>query len=305
MGLCTVSILLMLLFMASIVADNPTAIVQPYDGPDPGYIVAESDTGLGNRLRVMAAYMHVGEARFEGAHLVFVWDINPACPAHFLEIFQPIQNVIFATNSSRYVLDKGAKIVYENSNAVLDWTLRMNHIPKNRFGSPTWGQIEYDMYRRFRPTAAVMAKVEHFVHEHRICDCVAMHIRLTDLAEDMKKKNKHVNVQSYLDYVDSLPADRIVYLMTDNAATQRLFLDKYGPKRILVHRNIISPVNSSSTIVSESMPADIRHTTLEHTLVDVLIAAHAKEFKPAMYSSLSDVVKLFHSIGRQDWKWCS
>jgi len=105
-------VLLLLLACTLTAADNPTAIVQPYSGLDPGYIVAESDTGLGNRLRVLAAYMHVGAARYEGAHLVFVWDVTPACPAHFLEIFQPIQNVIFATNSSRYVLDKGAKVVY-------------------------------------------------------------------------------------------------------------------------------------------------------------------------------------------------
>ncbi len=126
--------------------DNPTAIVKPYDGPDPGYILAESDSGLSNRLRVLAAYMHIGEYKFGGAHLAFVWDVNSACPAHFLEIFQPIQNVIFATNSSRYVLDKHAKIVYENSWAVLPWTLAQNDIPKNKFGLPTWGQIEHHQY---------------------------------------------------------------------------------------------------------------------------------------------------------------
>jgi hypothetical protein len=316
----------LLLISTQVVGDNPTAIVQPYDGPDPGYIVAESDTGLGNRLRVLAAYMHVGKARFDGAHLVFVWDVNPACPSHFLELFQPIQNVVFATNSSRYVLDKGAKIVYENSNAIFDWTMRMNHIPRNRFGFPTWGQIEYDMYKKYKPTPAVMTKVTAFVKEYNICECTAMHIRLTDLAADMKKKNKQVNVQSYIDYVDSRPADEKIYLMTDNAETQQMFTEKYGPSRILVHNKISSHLRvfdtnalpgastmSNITSLSEvddavgrprDLPADTRHTTLEHTLIDVLIAAHTKEFKPAIFSSLSDVVKLFHTIGRNEWKWC-
>ena len=44
--------------------DNPTAVVPASTGPDPGYIVAESDAGLSNRLRVLAAYMYVGESRF-------------------------------------------------------------------------------------------------------------------------------------------------------------------------------------------------------------------------------------------------
>lgn len=37
-------ILLYLLCLSN--SDNPTAIVKPYDGPDPGYILAESDGGL-------------------------------------------------------------------------------------------------------------------------------------------------------------------------------------------------------------------------------------------------------------------
>ena len=321
-----ISLLSVALLSAGVVGDNPTAIVQPYDGPDPGYIIAESDTGLGNRLRVLAAYMHVGSARFEGAHLVFIWDINPACPSHFLELFQPIQNVVFATNSSRYVLDKGAKIVYENSNAIFDWTMRMNHIPRNKYGFPTWGQIEYDMYKKYKPIPPIISKVMSFVKRHNICNCAAMHIRLTDLAADMKKKNKHVNVQSYFEYVDSRPESQSIYLMTDNAETQRMFLDKYGPQKILVHdtistylhifdANLVPGSSSMSNITSSSeindiveqqhgLHSDTRHTTLEHTLIDVLIAAHANEFKPAIFSSLSDVVKLFHTIGRNEWKWC-
>lgn len=315
-----------LLENSSVSSDNPTAIVQPYDGPDPGYIIAESDTGLGNRLRVLAAYMHVASARFDGAHLAFVWDVNPACPSHFLEIFQPIQKVVFATNSSRYVLDKGAKIVYENSNAIFDWTLRMNHIPRNKFGFPTWGQIEYDMYKRFRPTSAIMTKVNAFVEKHRMCSCSAMHIRLTDLAADMAKKNKHVNLDSYFAYVDSRPKEESVYLMTDNAETQRAFLDRYGPGKILVFETISGVLHafdpdlppgttSSKNLTSLSLigtesrpdgiPEDLRHTSLEHTLVDVLIAAHATDFKPAIFSSLSDVVRMFKSIGRQEWNWCA
>ena len=175
--------------------DNPTAIVKPYDGPDPGYILAESDAGLSNRLRVLAAYMYVGEHKFEGAHLIFVWDVNSACPGHFLELFQPIEKVVFATNSSRYVLDKGAKIVYENSWAVFHWTLSQNGIPRNKFGQPSWGQIEHGMYSRFHPTQSVMKKVFDFVKKYRICDCSAMHIRLTDMSQHMKKKRKAIQCQ--------------------------------------------------------------------------------------------------------------
>ena len=67
---------------------------------------------------------------------------------------------------------------------------------------------------------------------------------------------------------------------------------------ILVYNQIqISGIDSSSR------PVDYRHTTLEHTIIDVLIAAHTKHFKPSLYSSLSDLVRNYHAIGKHDWNW--
>ena len=63
------SIIGVLLLIRLVESDNPTAIVAPYSGTDPGYILAESDGGLSNRLRVLAAYMYIAEAKYEGAHL--------------------------------------------------------------------------------------------------------------------------------------------------------------------------------------------------------------------------------------------
>jgi hypothetical protein len=336
-------------------ADNPTAIVKPYDGPDPGYILAESDGGLSNRLRVLAAYMWVGYANHAGAHLVFIWDVNEPCPGHFLEIFEPIDTVIFATNHSRYVLDKAAKIVYENSLAVFTWTLQMNNIPKAKYGFPTWGQIEYEMYKRFVPTRRVMDKVTEYVRRHNICEASAMHLRVTDLAVHMARKKQAVNINSYFQFVESRPADEPIYLLTDNPESQNLFLQKYGPEKILVYsviKNETAPlvlgkdmqkakdvdataiahgpalqhgkkghvvgVASASASGDESvghaqgsqptqpqLAQDHRFTTLEHTLIDILIASHSKHFKPAMYSSLSDLVKILGNIGKRERGWCS
>ena len=52
---------LLLYTMRCISSDNPTAIVPPMNISDPGYLLAESDGGLGNRLRVLAAYMYIGK----------------------------------------------------------------------------------------------------------------------------------------------------------------------------------------------------------------------------------------------------
>jgi len=348
-------LLLLLLVPLSVLSDNPTAIVKPYDGPDPGYILAESDGGLSNRLRVLAAYMWIAYAKFGGAHLVFVWDVNEACPGHFLQVFEPVPTVVFATNSSRYVLDKNAKIVYENSLAVFQWTMQMNNIPKNKFGMPSWNEIEYKMYSRFVPNREVMTKVNAFVTKHRICNASAMHIRVTDLAVHMARKKKGVNINAYVEFVESRPAEEPIYLLTDNPTTQRLFLEKYGRKKILVYEDIkgneeqqavqlTNKVNDLAGMIihggdsnppsavagnssppprrgggvghgkakhhhhrggNNSLSEDHRFTTIDHTLIDVLIAAHAKNFKPAIFSSLSDLVSMFKSIGYRDRGWCS
>lgn len=341
-------ITLIILLLQLIAGDNPSAIIKPYDGPDPGYIVAESDGGLSNRLRVLAAYMWVAYSKYNGAHLVFIWDVNEACPGHFLQIFEPIPSVIFATNSSRYVLDKNAKVVYENSLAVFTWTLMMNDIPKSRYGMPSWSDMEYRMYSRYVPIRDVMDKASIYIKQYNICNSSAMHIRLTDLSIHLNKKKKHVNIQSYMDYVDNSPKHESIYLLTDNPTTQKLFLDKYGRQKILVYNEILSAdkqkpmilrndpnkiingqgsvnindnvntvITSANNIHTSSikyginknrkhhnLTDDHRYTSTEHTLIDVIIAAHAKNFKPAMFSSLSDLVNMYQKIGRKEWGWC-
>jgi hypothetical protein len=74
--LCSVRLILLICWTnwPSIVSDNPTAIVTPYSGPDPGYILAESDGGLSNRLRVLAAYMYIAEAQHQGFFYIYHHD---------------------------------------------------------------------------------------------------------------------------------------------------------------------------------------------------------------------------------------
>ena len=316
-----------ILFIYLIYCDNPTSIVKPYNGSDPGYILAESTSGLANRLRVLAAYMYVAQFKYEQAHLVFIWDKNHACPGHYLSIFEPINNVIFATNSSRYVLDKHAKVVYENSYAVFNWIMQMNHIPKSKFGYPTWNQIHYQMYSKYYPTREVMLKASNFIERYNICNSSAMHLRTTDLDKIMPSRKK-TNLQHYFKFVESRPIGEKVFLLTDDPKTQRMFIHKYGKNKIIVYRDIkeaheqpsLFVTNSKDKIINHNtggillpmqfnnilnLTEDHRYTSLEHTLIDVIIAAHAKEFKPSGFSSLSDLVLTFESIGKRDRGWCN
>jgi len=58
----------------------------------------------------------------------------------------------------------------------------------------------------------------------------------------------------------------------------------------------------ASPLSSSVLPIDYRYTTIEHTLMDVLIASHAKYFHPAGYSSMSDFTKTMRTMHR--WDYC-
>jgi hypothetical protein len=120
--------------------------------------------------------------------------------------------------------------------------------------------------------------------------------------------------------------------MTDNPMTQQRFIDKYK-HRIKVYNSIsttslvnkpinittspsgIKSIQDSSIIVlnqtldeyasplsNSVLPIDYRYTTIEHALMDVLIASHAKNFFPAGYSSMSDFTKIMRIMHR--WDYC-
>ncbi len=272
--------------------------------------------------------MWVGHARYDGAHLAFIWDINAACPGHFLELFHPISTVIFATNISRYVLDKHAKVVYENSASVFSWILRMNNIP--RYGRPPWGEIESMMYARYTPLPHVLHKVEKYVIKHNICYCSAMHIRRTDLQKDLERSKKHPpSLHPFIRFTDSRPNSEPVFLITDCPETQAMFINKYGSEKILVYQTIPNSITFSnisnrymttSTSASTSdtvtdmtkkkkgmdLPLDYRFTSLEHALIDIMIAGYSRDFKGSPYSSLSELVTRFAHNGNGRWgrSWC-
>jgi hypothetical protein len=297
------------------------------------------DAGLANRLRVLAAYMWIATTTYSNAHLVFIWDVNAACPGHYLELFQPIANVIFASNTSRHIFADNALAAFEHNTFGFGWIMRTHNIPKNRYGFPTWGEIENKMYSKFIPQPRITSIVNSYVQQYNICTSAAMHVRATDLQMHLIRDGKKpVSIIPYHRFVDHRPDAQAVYLLTDCPSTQAQLLEKYGSSKILVYSRMNQPFsvnsnNTSAVITSTaintvattatattadtnnantattniSFPEERRYTTLEHTLIDTLIAAHVpyRDFKGAPYSSLSELVSRLSHLGRQQLMWCS
>ena len=147
-----------------------------------GYIIAESDGGLSNRLRVLISHMFLAEALHNNAHLVFIWDVNEACPGHFLQIFKPIPQVTFTssdfinlsdesrnTTVSWNELARNAIKIYPKSRDGFEQTMfayDVNYIVKRRF----WWDIQLRLWEYIIPTRELEEKIEDYVKEHNVCN---------------------------------------------------------------------------------------------------------------------------------------
>ena len=155
-----------------------------------------------------------------------------------------------------------------------------------------------------------------------------MHIRKTDLDLDLARTPKKlVTYDLFYRWVEKQRHEEPVYLMTDNRQTQLHFQNtyntaKYPMQKILVYSNItddpVSSSNSSSAVVEQlfqgserqrkkikkkqqpqkPLAVDHRFTSLEHAAIDILIAAHAWDFRTSPFSSVSDLVKMMNFLHR-------
>jgi len=210
------------------------------------YIVAESNGGLANRLRALAAYLFLAEQKYNGAHTTFIWDTNSACPGHFLSLFEPIPKLIFATNSSREIVNKHALVVYNNT------MQGFTQIMKDHSIGGADRKHEYIHRKYFHPTREIMQKVNDFVNQHNMCNMSAVHLRTTDLDKIMPQ-HRRTNFRNIYKFVESRPEGEKVFLLTDDPKTQQHMMDKYGEK-IVVYRKI---ANETETGLGRSTIFDV------------------------------------------------
>ena len=129
-----------------------------------------------------------------------------------------------------------------------------------------------------------------------------MHIRKTDLDLELGPK-KRSGYGIYYRWVESRPIDEPVFLITDDPKTQNHFIEKYGGGKIKTYK-IMNLQNNTNPSIEEKLPLAIDHrfTTLDHAIIDIVIAAHGRDFRSSPFSSVSDLVKMFNLLHR--WRWC-
>ncbi|RYG65002.1 hypothetical protein EON64_12830 [archaeon] len=225
-----------------------------------------------------------------------IWDVNEACPGHFLQYFKPIENITFITNHTRHLFEPFAVRVYPNSRLTFSQTLMLydvdNYLPKRY-----WFHSEMSHWRMLQLTREMTDRLVPFVQRHNVCNASAAHIRMTDLDQILQRKRRF-NLNSLRFWIDRLPPDRPVFIMSDNPEAQDELLQAYGQDKILVY----APIPKAAVNASQ-MSSEFRYTSLEHTVMDIFIAAHATQFRPAGFSSISDFVRTLNAL--HWYEWCS
>lgn len=260
--------------------------------------------------RVLAAYLHVSREVFH-ADLLFIWDVNVACPGHFLEIFQPIKGVSFISNSSSQAMEPYATAVFPITSCRFEIIMKDHGFERNSLRGH-----ETQLYRNFIPTREILRTVDNFLFDKDVRNFSSMHLRQTDMHAVLSLKQRATDA-SYDRFIDTRPENEKMYLLSDNPFGQKRFLDKYGD-RIIVYKKIIIPSNFVSHSHSTdcwnfdqnidkkkkniTLPLSYRYTSLQHTLIDVIISAKSIVFKGSPFSSLSDLVVRFRSVLKEAGK---
>lgn len=279
------------------------------------YIIGECDEGLSNRLRVLLSLMHASHVLHNNSNIMMVWDVNDACPGHFLQLYQPIKKVTFITSATKSIFAPNATKVYPITSMGIRQFCETYDI-KYRF------KLDSQLWALLTPIQSIEDQVNDYVDRNNICSITAMHIRKTDL-EDRLLAKRRTAIQKFFDWVESQPPAEPVYLLTDNPETQLLFLRKYGIEKIKVFKiftqlDLQRPINDTTKLVlarkiqnsrnhsynssSSHLAPSHRYTTLEHTLIDALIASRSRKFRISAFSSLSEYIEFIRRLNR--FKWC-
>jgi hypothetical protein len=225
---------------------------------EPSFVLVTVE-GLCARLSSVLSHRLVALAMER--QLLVVWSPDDACMGHFLDHFQPL---------------RGVRFIEAEEAAALPPEL---HVPRTidyheliRHNSGHEALCFADLVPLPEVEAAVAANLNVLGSE-----ALAVHVRRTDhfsLRTERVAPTSDVDFYAFLD----APANRSrpIYLATDNAATQRRFLDRYGTR-----------VRACTHIADSDR---LRHTSLRASVVDLLTCAACCVFKGSAFSSFSDSI---------------
>lgn len=278
------------------------------------YIATGSYAGLCNRLRVLTTYYHLAQKEFNGSTLLFVWESNHETPAHFLELFQPIDGITFISMSDYDLLNSEA--LFSRSPHVTSYksSLEILRYHKISINPKQWHHIRRSLYSLLKPVYFIQNIIDEFVKQNEMCQMSAIHVRHTDLEVLMDASNtSHFVDDDYFRFISTRPIGESIFLLTDNAGTQNKFLNSH-PKVIVLERIMMMSNEETSEHAkkTEQVSSDFSHrkvadcpvrfgsrcTPVSQVVTEMFIAAHSKAFFGSTLSSVTETIHILRNVYR-------
>ena len=233
----------------------------------PSPIVLFAVEGLCARLSTVLSFRLVALA--ENRDLLVVWTPDSACEGHFLDIFLPLEGVTFIESEEADRIPQEHHIV-----GSIDFHDCIRHD----------GGREANCFAALSPRPDIQDAVAANLRALGP-DAAAIHVRRTDHFAQTCSRALATTDTEFDQFLDA-PAHcgRLVYVATDNQATQARFVGKYSER-----------VRCSSSLIQQrnvQQPLPLRHSSLRAAVVDLLTCASCRVFKGSAYSSFSDVISL-------------
>jgi hypothetical protein len=253
-------------------------------------VIAECDGGFGNRLRSLFFFMYLASWKYN-AKLMYIWEVNDACPGHFLSIYAPLENVTFITRQHARELFAGSQgplspvVRFRNSRQNIEFFANSFKIPVN------YNEVLGMGMAQLRLLEPIHAKIYDFVTRNDICNAVGLHVRRTDLHDELPAI-KRMSYENTFWFVHSYPGEGItLFVATDNADTQQVFRRYWGSNQTKVKRLLfyadIDGERANKAIGSGKVSTEYRHTDLETAIIDMYVLSYTKAFRQSLYSSYS------------------
>jgi len=222
----------------------------------PHHLFTTQDYGLANRLRgYLGAWAH---AQREGCILDVLWNESPACPYRIQELFEPLPNTRFITDT------ESTDYIYRTSDHG-----HIVHILRSH-GINT--DIATHLFGSLKPVETIRAKLRAIAPSLR--NAIGFHVRRTDHIAYAAQYGGTTSLNDFWSHADEQP-DAPIFLACDEPATLVAFRNKYGD-RILTAKDFGATPTSS-----------LRYTDGEHAVLDLYCLAMCKVFRGTRASSFS------------------
>lgn len=230
-------------------------------------------------MRVLAGFKYVAEHRFNTPYLVVVWNSRTNdLSGDFSEVFEPIPGVFFIPKTERPYYEKFALKHFRNH-----WIMYKNNLAWHQLKVDDFPKLEQESYTKlFRPVKAIREEVQKFISLHNICEMDGFHLRRTDLESDKELGRVMTKDEVFETAIEKSPGK--VFITTDNPATRKKFMEKFGPNKIVFYGNM-----------SESLfDGTVRYSNLFLTVIEAFIASRCRSFLGTVGSSWSEAISAFH-----------